>query len=129
MIWLIVLITLFSFFYLLGGRSAPMIAREEEARRLIVQYQEHSSIDLDQQAQQERDYRLYQELSALLTQTHHNPSRLSKLAYFAIPIAFALSIFIWQWHSGMETQRWQRLYQALDVSLTQHNLVRVLVLT
>lgn len=122
MIWLIILITLASFIYLLAGRPAPMIAREEEARRLIAQYQEHHSIDIDHQAQQERDYRLYQELSALLSQSHTTKHKLSSLAYFAIPLAFGLSIFIWQWHSGIEMQRWQRLYQALNTNLTQHKI-------
>lgn len=123
MIWLLAALTLLSLIYLLGGRPAPLIAREAEARRLIAQYQEHQSLISEPQMQQEADYRLYHELAALLSQKNSiGDARLSNIIYLCIPAAFCAAIFAWQAHSGAEMQRWQRLYAAIDSDIAQHKI-------
>lgn len=123
MIYLLILLTIASLIYLLGGRPAPIIAREEEARRLIAQYQEHSDADKDPQGQSERDYRLYQELAALLGKGNSGAQgKLSGIMYLLVPACFCLAIMAWQLRGGAEMQRWQGLYRSIGAEIAQHKI-------
>lgn len=123
MIYLLILLTIASLIYLLGGRPAPIIAREEEARRLIAQYQEHSDADKDPQGQSERDYRLYQELAALLGKNNGGAQgKLSGIMYLLVPACFCLAIMAWQLRGGAEMQRWQGLYRSIGAEIAQHKI-------
>ena len=123
MIYLLILLTITSLIYLLGGRPAPIIAREEEARRLIAQYQEHSDADKDPQGKSERDYRLYQELAALLGKDNGGAQgKLSGIIYLLVPACFCLAIMAWQLRGGAEMQRWQGLYRSIGAEIAQHTI-------